>query len=188
MFSACCCRCCTSGLGSIQAASSKAGAAVLSADEQATLLQYAKDTWRGFDKLLLPSSLPADGLRRDGEGWAVSYMQTSPTDIAAYLWSVLAAERLHLISVTEARSRLDRTLTTLAGMDRTNGFFVNELDPRTGAVRRLSAFDSRPPRLRISAVDNAWLAVALDDGRQRPAVPASACEKTIGPDGFSVLL
>ena len=107
---------------------------MLSPDERATLFQYAKDTWRGFDKLLLPSGLPADGLRRDGEGWTAPWMQTSPTDIAAYLWSVLAAERLHLISATEARTRLDRTLTTLAGMDRTHGFFVNELDPRTGAV------------------------------------------------------
>ena len=134
---------------------------VLSSDERATLLQYAKDTWRGFDKLLLPSSLPADGLRRDGVRWTVPWMQTSPTDIAAYLWSVLAAERLHLITATEATSRLDRTLTTLAGMNRTHGFFVNELDPRTGAVLKLSQFGSRPPRLRISAVDNAWLAVAL---------------------------
>jgi hypothetical protein len=150
-----------SGLGSTLAASPTARVSVLRADERATLLQYAKDTWRAFDRLLLPSSLPADGLRRDGEGWTGPWMQTSPTDIAAYLWSVLAAERLHLISATEARSRLDRTLTTLAGMDRTHGFFVNELDPRTGAVLKISAFDSRPPRLRISAVDNAWLAVAL---------------------------
>ncbi len=134
---------------------------MLSADERATLFQYAKDTWRGFDRLLLPSSLPADGLRRDGEGWAAPWMQTSPTDIAAYLWSVLAAERLHLISAAEARSRLDRTLTTLEGMDRTHGFFVNELDPRTGAVVKISPLNARPPRLRISAVDNAWLAVAL---------------------------
>jgi hypothetical protein len=149
------------GSGSTVAASPTSRVGVLSADERATLFQYAKDTWRGFDRLLLPSSLPADGLRRDGEGWTAPWMQTSPTDIAAYLWSVLAAERLHLISDTEAWSRLDRTLTTLARMDRTHGFFFNELDPRTGAALKVSAFDSSPPRLRLSAVDNAWLAVAL---------------------------
>ena len=149
------------GLESTHAASTTARAGVLSADERSTLLQYAKDTWRSFDRLILPSGLPADGLRRDSEGRTTPWMQTSPTDIAAYLWSVQAAERLHLIGASEARSRLDRTLTTLAGMDRTHGFFVNELDPRTGVAFKISPFDSSPSRLRLSAVDNAWLAVAL---------------------------
>lgn len=94
---------------------------LFSAEERATLMQYARDTWRGFDRLLLPSSLPADGLRRNGDGWSAPWMQTSPTNIAAYLWSVLAAERLHLISAAEARLRLDRTLLTLARMDACTG-------------------------------------------------------------------
>jgi hypothetical protein len=156
-------------------ASPTARAGLLRPDERATLLQYAKDTWRSFDKLLLPSSLPADGLRRDGEDWTVPWMQTSPTNIAAYLWSVLAAERLHLISDSEARSRLDRTLRTLAGMDRTYGFFVNELDPRTGAALNVSPIDSRPAQHRLSAVDNAWLAVALTMvANAQPALQARA--------------
>ena len=66
------------------------------------------------------------------------WTQTSPTNIAAYLWSVLAAERLHLISPAEARMRLDRTITSLEGMERMRGFFVNELDARTGAIVKLS--------------------------------------------------
>ena len=88
-------------------------------------------------------------------------MQTTPTDIAAYLWSVLAAERLDLVGAPEARSRLDRTLTTLEGMGRTNGFFLNDLDPRTGATLKLSPIDSSARRPFLSSVDNAWLAVAL---------------------------
>ncbi|MGA7496333.1 MAG: hypothetical protein WBX00_06340, partial [Isosphaeraceae bacterium] len=56
------------GLESTHAASTAARAGVLSADERSTLLQYAKDTWRSFDRLILPSGLPADGLRRDSEG------------------------------------------------------------------------------------------------------------------------
>ena len=86
---------------------------------------------------------------------------TSPTNIAAYLWSTLAAERLHLIGSSEARSRLDRTLATLAGMDRTHGLFFNMLDPRTGAVLKVSPFDSSRVEPYLSAVDNAWLAVVL---------------------------
>ena len=103
--------------------------------------------------------------------------QTSPTNIAAYLWSTLAAERLHLIGPAEARSRLGRTLTTLAGMDRAHGLFFNMLDPRTGAVLKVSPFDSSPVRPRLSAVDNAWLAVGADDGGQLGTIAAGTRRK-----------
>ena len=46
-------------------------------------------------------------------------------------------------------------------MERHNGFFLNDLDPRTGAALRISPFDSSPRRPLVSAVDNAWLATAL---------------------------
>ena len=46
-------------------------------------------------------------------------------------------------------------------MERTHGFFFNMLDPRTGAVLKFFPVDSRPVEPYLSAVDNAWLAVAL---------------------------
>jgi hypothetical protein len=134
---------------------------VLRESDRATLLRYARDTWKSFEELELPSGLPADGLTRTGNGWTRSLIHTSPTNIGAYLWSVLAAERLRLITPAEARARLDRTLTTLGGMERTHGFFVNELDPRTGVPLKFSKTGASPRRLRLSAIDNAWLAVAL---------------------------
>jgi hypothetical protein len=149
------------GSGSTLLASPTKRASALTADERATLLRYANDTWRSFERLTLPSGLPADSLSGDSEGWSNPLSHTSPTNIAAYLWSTLAAERLHLTGASEARSRLDRTLATLAGMDRTHGLFFNMLDPRTGAALKVSAFDSSPVQPRLSAVDNAWLAVAL---------------------------
>ena len=149
------------GLGSTLLASPMGRASALTADERATLLRYASDTWRSFEKLTLPSGLPADSLSGDREGRSNLVSQTSPSDIAAYLWSTLAAERLHLIGPSEASSRLDRTLATLAGMDRAHGLFFNMLDPRTGAVLTVSPFDSSPIQPRLSTVDNAWLAVAL---------------------------
>jgi hypothetical protein len=133
----------------------------LTAEERATLLQYANDTWRSFQKLTFPSGLPADSLPRHGKDWSDPVMRTSPSNIGAYLWSVLAAERLHLIGPAEANSRLQSTLATLAGMARAHGFFVNDLDPRTGAMLQFHPLDARPVRHRLSAVDNAWLAVAL---------------------------
>ena len=93
----------------------------LSPDERAELRRYANDTWRSFERLTQPSGLPADGLPRDGVGWGNPTMSTTPADIAAYLWSVLAAERLKLIGTEECRSRLQRTLSTLASIERRDG-------------------------------------------------------------------
>src|SRR5262249_41501400 len=44
---------------------------------------------------------------------------------------------------------------------RTHGFFLNDLDPRTGAALQVSPGDASPLQPCVSAVDNAWLAVAL---------------------------
>jgi hypothetical protein len=133
----------------------------LSVDEQAELLQYAADTWRSFELLAQPSGLPADSLSRDGKGWGNPSLQTSPTNIAAYLWSTLAASRLKLIGAEECRQRIERTFGSLERMERHQGFFWNEIDPRTGTVMRISPIDSSPHPPLVSAVDNAWLAVAL---------------------------
>jgi hypothetical protein len=141
--------------------SSTERASRLTSEERQELLQYANDTWHSFQKLALPSGLPVDGLSRDGAGWGNALMQTSPTNIAAYLWSTLAAERLKLISPVEARWRMEKTLATLAGMERYHGFFLNDIDPRTGIALKISPWDSSPRRPLLSAVDNAWLAAAL---------------------------
>ncbi len=133
----------------------------LSPDERAELLRYANDTWRSFERLTQPSGLPADSLPHDGAGWGNPSRLTTPADIAAYLWSVLAAERLKLIGPQECRSRLHRTLSTLASMERHNGFYLNDLDPRTGATLKISPFDASPRRPLVSSLDNAWLATAL---------------------------
>ncbi len=133
----------------------------LNAEERAELLRYAGNTWRSFERLTQPSGLPADSLSREGTGWGNPSKLTTPSDIAAYLWSVLAAERLKLIDRNESRSRLQRTLSTLASMERHNGFYMNDLDPRTGATLRISPFDATPRRPLVSAVDNAWLAASL---------------------------
>lgn len=133
----------------------------LTDDERAELAQYAADTWRSMERLTLPSGLPADRLSRDDSGWNRLSLHTSPTNIGAYLWSVLAAERLRLIAPDEAGSRLGRTLETLAAMDREHGFYVNEIDPRDGSVLRVWPGTSLICRPHVSSVDNGWLAAAL---------------------------
>jgi hypothetical protein len=156
----------------------------LSAEERAELLQYASDTWRSFQLLAQPSGLPADSLSRDGGGWGNPSMQTSPTNIAAYLWSTLAAERLKLISPTECRSRIERTLKSLEAMERHQGFFWNEIDPRTGTVLKVSSIDSSPHPPLLSTVDNAWLAAALLMVANTEPTLRERAAKLMGPMDF----
>ena len=136
-------------------------------DERRQLSDYAERTWESFVAMTDESSgLPADILESDG----AKSVQTSTTNIGAYMWSAVAAEqaRLHL----EARAGVAAvaTITTLERMERyaTRGQFYNWYDHRNGA--KLTAW---PPRARttfhpiLSSVDNGWLAVGLQDRRAR---------------------
>ena len=53
-------------------------------------------TWKSFAAMALPGGLPADGLLYDSDGMWKPTKKTSPTDIAAYIWSTLAAEKFPL--------------------------------------------------------------------------------------------
>ena len=67
----------------------------------ATLQRYARDTWASFVAMTdEKSGLPADVLEGDGS----RSVQTSTTNIGAYLWSAVAAERLGIIAPRRARS------------------------------------------------------------------------------------
>ncbi|MDG3003060.1 glucoamylase family protein [Paludisphaera mucosa] len=123
--------------------------------------RYAADTWRSMEKLAFPSGLPSDRVHREGPGWREPVPETTPTNIAAYIWSVIAAERLEIISHDEARERLTRTIQTLEAMNRPHGFFANDIDPRSGKLLSASPVDASPRRPLISTVDNAWMAMAL---------------------------
>ena len=118
-----------------------------------------------------PSGLPSDGLLLDAKGNGQPSKQTSPTDIASYLWSTLAAEVLDLIDDAEADRRLGATLATLGRMERDHGFFFNLCDVATGARLGVGGDKDHPPRPFLSSVDNAWLAAALMMVRNaRPAL------------------
>jgi hypothetical protein len=111
--------------------------------------------------MALENGLAVDGLVYRGNGLWERSRKTSPTDIAAYLWSVLAAEKLGLLGAEEVYRRLDRTVTTLAGMPRAHGFFFNRIEPHTGALLKHDPYDGTPLRVFLSAVDNGWQAAAL---------------------------
>ena len=76
------------------------------------------------------SGLPADVLNSDGS----TSVQTSTTNIGAYMWSAVAAQRLGFISKRELVKRLSRTVKTLEHMERyrDTGQYYNWYDHRTG--------------------------------------------------------
>jgi hypothetical protein len=124
------------------------------------LRTYAAGTWASFVAMTdQRSGLPADILNADGTTSA----QTSTTNIGAYMWSAVAAERLGLIKRRELAARMATTLTTLERMERyaNTGQYYNWYDHRTGA--KLTVWPSTGAKLNpyISSVDNGWLAVGL---------------------------
>src|SRR5215211_1712553 len=137
-------------------AASSAGAA----PKDKTLHEYASDTWHSFDMMLYPQTgLPADNVSAAGE----RARYTSPTNIGAYLWSTIAARDLGLITPAEAVARIDKTLNTLATLDRhtASGQFFNWYDPATGERLTTWPADGSTVYPFLSTVDNAWLAMAL---------------------------
>ena len=100
--------------------------------DRATLERYAKATWASFVAMTdEKSGLPTDILNADG----TRVPQTSTTNIGAYMWSAIAAERLRIIGRTELVRRLRTTLSTLERMERhePSGQYFNWYDHRTGA-------------------------------------------------------
>src|ERR1700742_1650612 len=122
------------------------------------LRDYARTTWASMAAMTDPASgLPADILNADG----TTSVQTSTTNIGAYMWSAVAAQRLGVISHRELVTRLDRTLTTLQGMERYQGHFYNWYDHHTGAKLTVWPPDGSKLTPILSSVDEGWLATGL---------------------------
>jgi hypothetical protein len=143
------------GLVALLLAAPSAPAAHASPDP---LQRYAEDTWASFVAMTdAGTGLPADFVAADG----TRSTPTSPTNIGAYMWSTVVAERLRIIGHHEAVARLGRTLTTLERMERGDGGqYFNWYDIRTGALSATSP-GGDPVTPWLSSVDNGWLAVAL---------------------------
>ncbi len=148
------------GLGALLAVLAAAAFAQPAAAHERTLQRYAEGTWRSFAAMTdNQSGLPPDILGVDG----TRSVQTSTTNIGAYMWSAVAAERLRIISRRELVSRLRKTITTLEGMERhePSGQFFNWYDHRTGAKLETWPPSGAPFDNWLSSVDNGWLATGL---------------------------
>jgi hypothetical protein len=145
--------------GAVPAAPAPVGSTAAESSEQ-RLLRYAEGTWASFEAMTHEESgLPADRLNVDG----TTAVQTSTTNIGAYMWSAVVAEELGIIGHRELVSRLSTTLNTLAGMERhePSGQFFNWYDHRTGEKLTVWPPSGEPHTPRLSSVDNGWLATGL---------------------------
>ena len=128
--------------------------------QRSILHEYAERTWASFVAMTDPDSgLPADSLASDG----TRSVQTSTTNIGAYLWSTVVAEALGIIDHDEAVDRTSETLATLATMERheASGQFYNWYDHRTGEKLTVWPSSGDPLTPILSSVDNGWLATGL---------------------------
>ena len=151
----------------LPAAAAGAGSAGLSPAGRVTLLGYARDTWASFVAMTDPTSgLRADSLEADG----TASVQTSTTNIGAYMWSTVVAERLAIIGHAEAVARLDKTIHSLETMERDHtlgadgrpsGQYFNWYNHLTGAVLKIWPPTGEVVDPILSSVDNGWLAAAI---------------------------
>jgi hypothetical protein len=124
------------------------------------LKTYARGTWASFVAMTDErSGLPADSLEANG----TRSVQTSTTNIGAYMWSALVAQRLGIIHHKELVARLSKTIYTLEHMERhqRDGQYYNWYDHRTGAKLTIWPPTGAPVTPILSSVDNGWLAAGL---------------------------
>ena len=90
----------------------------------------ARQTWRFFETFVRPidNMLPPDNFQETPE--PVVAHRTSPTNIGLYLMSAASARDLGWIGTLECTERLEATMSTLAGMAKCRGHFLNWYDTR----------------------------------------------------------
>jgi hypothetical protein len=147
----------------------------LTDDQRALLRAAARTTWRYFESFTTAADawLPPDNYQEHEQGPRLA-RRTSPTNIGMSLLSALAAHDLGYLTTAALIGRLDRTLTTLEGLERYRGHFLNWYDTATLAPLH--------PRY-VSTVDSGNLAGALGTLAQgllalpqRPQTPTALLE------------
>jgi cyclic beta-1,2-glucan synthetase len=125
----------------------------LSGAERRLLRRTARQTWRYFEAFATAADawLPPDNYQENDDRTQLA-RRTSPTNIGMGLLSTLAAHDLGYLTTDELARRVDQTLTTLEGLERYQGHFLNWYDTQTLAPLQ--------PRY-ISTVDSGNLAGAL---------------------------
>ncbi len=169
----------------------------LSQAQRATLLSFARDTWKFYQVDLDPAThLPMDNLTfAGGSATATTYGRyTSAADIGVYLWAVVSARDLGLISTAQAVATLRPTLTEVAHLKRYDGFLYQWYDTTNGDVLSnpgdADCAANAPPAFTncsfVSNVDNGWYASGLIILREAIPQLAPMADSLIAPMNFGL--
>jgi hypothetical protein len=169
----------------------------LSPSQRADLLSIARDTWKFYGADIDPATnLPMDNLAFAGGSSApTSYGRyTSASNIGVYLWAVVAARDLGLISTPQAVARVRATLTEVSQLKRFDGFLYQWYDTTTGDVIRnpgdINCSAETTPTFDncyfVSNVDNGWYASGLIVVRQALPQLQPLANSLIAPMDFSI--
>src|SRR5665213_1610699 len=163
----------------------------------ANLLGIAKDIWQFYSKDVDPKThLPLDNLTfAGGSATPTSYGRyTSAANIGVYLWAVVAANDLGLVSRPQARALLAATLTEVASLKRSNGFLYQWYDTTSGHVIRnpgdIDCTTETAPTFDncyfLSNVDNGWYASGLIVVRQAMPELRRLVDSLMAPMNFGL--
>ena len=167
-----------------------APARALTRDQRAVLRGVARDTWRFYSADVDASThLPLDNL---GPG-SIRGAYTSAANIGVYLWAVVAARDLQLISDRRARSMISATLSEVRRLKRYDGFLYQWYDTTNGQVLKnpgqgdcAETTPSQDNCWFLSAVDNGWYASGLIEVRQALPSLRGLADQLLSPMNFGI--
>ncbi len=165
--------------------------------QQASLRTIARDTWNFYSVDVDPTTnLPLDNVTfAGGSSTPTGYGRyTSASNIGVYLWAVVAANDLGLISRPEARGRIRATLTEVQQLKRYNGFLYQWYDTSTGHVLRnpgdIDCTTETTPTYDncyfVSQVDNGWYASGLIIAREALPELRPLVDSLMAPMNFGI--
>jgi Putative glucoamylase/Protein of unknown function (DUF3131) len=166
------------------------GARTLTAQQRAVLYGIAQDTWRFYAADVDPvTHLPLDNL---GPG-TVRGTYTSAANIGVYLWAVVAAHDLGLISRPRADQLAGATLREVATLKRYEGMLYQWYDTNNGKVLlnpgQGDCTETTPSQDNcwfVSAVDNGWYATGLIEVKQALPALRDLADALLAPMDFSI--
>ncbi len=169
----------------------------LTTAQQATLLGIARDTWKFYRADVDPGThLPLDNLTfAAGSATPTGYGRyTSAANIGVYLWAVVAAQDLGLVTRPRARELVTATLHEVARLKRFDGFLYQWYDTTTGDVIRnpgdINCSAEPTPTFDncsfVSNVDNGWYASGLIVVREAMPELRQLVDGLIAPMNFGI--
>jgi hypothetical protein len=165
--------------------------------QRASLLSIARDTWKFYAADVdSATNLPMDNVTfAGGSATPTGYGRyTSAANIGVYLWAVVSARDLGLITAPRAASLVRATLTEVSRLRRFDGFLYQWYDTTNGSVLTNPGQPDCDPTAApaftncsfVSNVDNGWYASGLIVVRQAIPQLAHLADALIAPMNFGI--